>query len=112
LTSEGRAHNEGTSETLITLALLAVLGFAAAGCGTTKKTALTTVTVTGTTTITDVTVNTRVGCKDWDGQSALALASGDNAREIVFLNGDATSSELHMRRLKNRSVTAFCKSSH
>jgi len=60
---------------------------------------LTGVTVTGTTTITDVTTTTRVACKDWDGQSAEALASEANATEVVSLNGTPGSSKRRMKLL-------------
>jgi hypothetical protein len=63
------------------LTVLAVVGLTIAGCGLGKKAALGPVTVTGTTTISDVKVGTLIRCKGgpaarvphWFGGSALTL---------------------------------------
>ncbi len=115
---------------ILVLALLAVLGFTVAGCGATKKIAakgsLTavaipnanaphTITVVGTTTITNVKAGTRIKCKGWLGHGVKVPRMGSEANVgggTAAPNGvPPTSHQMRLNHSENGSLTAVCTSS-
>ena len=87
---------------LLTTALLAILGFAVAGCGATKKI----VTLTGTVTLPNVKSGTLVTCKG--GPVILVPAHGLGIGQVTILTRK-NSPEIQLTHLQNGSVTASCK---
>jgi hypothetical protein len=115
---------------ILSLALLALLGFAA-GCGASKKIVVTvqtgsvsiqianngtrTITVAGsaTTTIPNVQTGTRIKCKGWPGRGVKAPAPGTTANVgggKVTPGGAQTSHNVQLTRLANGSLTVLCTS--
>jgi hypothetical protein len=113
----------------LVLALLAVLGFAAAGCGSGKKTnsgqhqytvtlhknvpsGTITVTGTATTAILNVKRGTHIRCKGWMGKDIRVprLGSGLTLGESVTLSGSVTETELmSLTHRENGSITVSCQ---
>ena len=115
----------------LTLALLAVLGFAAAGCGSAKKavsggpeyavtlykkTGSGSITVMGKTTIPNVETGTLVHCKGWVGRGVQVPPRGSAAtvRQVVQTVGtlSAPSKQIRLHHLWNGSLTVSCTQSH
>ena len=117
---------------ILALVLLAVLGFAAAGCGATKKIVVTvqtnslaakiaddtrTITVDGsvTTTIPNVLTGTRIKCKGWPGRGVKVPPPGSGAdvgEGRATVNGTApTSHDMQLTHQEDGSITVFCTSS-
>ncbi len=112
---------------ILALTLLAVLGFAVAGCGSGKKTnsgqytvtlrrdvASGPITVTGpaTTAILDVKTGTHIRCKGWTGKDMRVprLGSGLTLGESVKLSGSVTQTELmSLTHRENGSITVDCQ---
>ena len=114
-------------KTLIALALLAVLGFAAAGCGATKKKTVvyhdgqamrsSPITFTGTTTVPNVATGTLIHCKG--GPSAkvprrgATVAAGEDKLSPVGTPPPTTPSRaIQLTHLQNGSVTVSCTPSN
>ena len=116
----------------LALVLLVVLGFAAAGCGATKKIVVTvqtnslaakiaddtrTITVDGstTTTIPNVATGTRIECRGWPGRAVKVPPPGTGADVgggKATANGTAsTSHDMQLTHGMDGSVTVFCTSS-
>jgi len=118
---------------ILALVLLAVLGFAAAGCGATKKVVVSvqtnslaakiayqyarTITVDGsvTTTIPNVLTGTRIKCKGWPGRGVKVPPPGSGAdvgEGRATVNGTApTSHDMQLTHQEDGSITVFCTSS-
>ena len=114
------------------LALLAVLGFAAAGCGSAKKAnsggpgyAVTlykkagsgSITVRGKATIPSVKPDTFVRCKGWIGRGVQVPPRGRAAtvRQVVQTIGTPSgvpSTQIRLHHLWNGSLTVSCTQSH
>ena len=114
-------------KTLVTLALLAILGFAAAGCGATKKKAVMiartgpggpprTVNIAalrGTNTIPNLPTGTLVRCRGGPGakvpRRGAAVAAGNDKLVTVGSTAPTTPSrEIQVMHLLNGSVTVTC----
>jgi hypothetical protein len=114
---------------LLALALLAVLGFAAAGCGSAKKAVSGgpryihvvtlhkkagsgSITVMGTTTIPNVATGARIKCKGWPGRGVKVPAPGGEADAgggTATPSGTGSSSRnMRLTHLENGSVTVAC----
>jgi hypothetical protein len=117
---------------ILALALLALLGFLAAGCGATKKIVVKvetsspsttiadvgpgTITVVGsaTTTIPNVTTGTRIKCKGWPGRGVKVPPPGTQANVgggKATPNGTLKSHVVQLTHLANGSLTVSCTSS-
>ena len=122
---------------ILALALLGVLGLAAAGCGATKKIVVQvstkpsafqvgvaykgTITVVRTATIPNVKTGTHIKCKGWPalGRGVLVPAAGSRGeivREVLNIAGEPpppASSEtvMRLRHLEKGSVTVSCTQS-
>jgi hypothetical protein len=112
---------------IFALALLTVLGFAVAGCGSGKKTysgryavtlhrnvASGPITVTGpaTTAILNVKTGTHIRCKGWMGKDMRVprLGSGLTRGESVKLSGSVRETELlSLKHRENGSITVACQ---
>ena len=114
---------------ILVLALLAVLGFAAAGCGSGKKTnsgqyqytvtlhknvpsGPITVTGTATTAISNVKTGTHIRCKGWTGKDMRVprLGSSLTRGESVKLSGSVAETELlSLTHRENGSITVSCQ---
>ena len=85
------------------LALLAIVGLAVAGCGSSKRAASSTIKITGTTTISNVTVGTLLRCENgpsartphWFGSSYLRVPGVPGVIEL--------------KHTYNRSVIVSCR---
>lgn len=112
---------------LLALALLAVLGFAVAGCGGTETitsggppvsvfTRAPTIRVSGSATIPNVPTGTRIICKGWParGVKVPPLGGAANAGAGTATPGGTGSSSrnLKLTHLENGSVTVSCTQSH
>lgn len=119
---------------LLALALLAVLGFAVAGCGSAKKAVSggpryihvvtlhkkagsgLIITVTGTLTIPNVKAGTRIKCKGWPGRGVKVPPPGSEANVgggTATPSGTGSSSRnMKLTHLENGSVTVSCTQSH
>ena len=99
---------------VLALALLAVLGFAAAGCGSSKKAGPTTfagvglapgahsITVKGNTEISNVKAGTWIACKTLPGIRLTAPATGAN------VTGRSKGKKIRLERIPNGSIRVFC----
>ena len=114
---------------ILVLALLAVLGFAGAGCGSGKKTnsgqyqytvtlhknvpsGPITVTGTATTAISNVKTGTHIRCKGWTGKDMRVprLGSSLTRGESVKLSGSVAETELlSLTHRENGSITVSCQ---
>jgi hypothetical protein len=97
-------------KTVLALAVLALLGFAAAGCGSgKKKTSAGSITVTGrTTTISSVATGTLITCKGGTG----GAAAPPPGQEVAgFGDGPDESSMIRVARRKDRSAVVTCRHS-
>lgn len=114
------------------LALLAVLGFTAAGCASSMRPgptisattgvvtlggpALGSITVTGTTTISNVDTATRIKCKGWLGRGVPVPAPrGEEAVSQATMTQSGTRHsplELQATRPENGPVTVSCTPTH
>jgi hypothetical protein len=107
-----------------TLALLAVLGFAIAGCGATKKKIVVydrvgpvnpiQVTGTGTTTIPNVKTGRPILCQGWKGPGVKVPPPGSSASDSESENSQAgtvpsSSKQIQLEHLPNGSLTVSCK---
>jgi hypothetical protein len=116
---------------ILALAVLALLGLVAAGCGATKKIVVTvktnslateiannearTITVVGseTTTIPNVQTGTRIECKGWPGRGVKVPPRGSEANVgegKATPNGTTTSHGVQLTHLENGSLTVSCTS--
>ena len=124
LTFERPATIRGVVKRLVALAMLAVLGFAVAGCGSKKHQVhsevpqkatialggeiIGTITVTGqTATLPNVKTGTRIACKGLPGIRVTAPATG--ASVIARSRGTR---ELRLKRLPNGSIQVSCRAPH
>jgi hypothetical protein len=115
LTSRRSRAIKGQVKRVVVLALLAVLSFAVAGCGSGMKAdspsatlAITpgSITVIGAeATIADVKAGTRIACKSLPGIRVTAPAAGAS----VIARGRATR-ELRLKRLPHGVIRVFCPS--
>jgi hypothetical protein len=117
---------------ILSLALLALLGFAAAGCGASKKIVVKmrtnslateiannearTITVVGsaTTTIPNVKTGTRIVCQGWPGRGVKVPPRGSEANVgegRASPNGTSRSHRVQLAHLENGSLTVSCSSS-
>ena len=114
---------------ILVLALLAVLGFAGAGCGSGKKTnsgqyqytvtlhknvpsGPITVTGTATTSISNVKNGTHIRCKGWTGKDMRVprLGSSLTRGESVKLSWSLAETELlSLTHRENGSITVYCQ---
>jgi hypothetical protein len=114
---------------ILALALLAVLGFAVAGCGSSKKAdsgqyqySVTLyekagsgpITVTGTTTIANVKTGTRIKCKGWPGRGVKVPPPGSAANvgegEVTPSGTTHSSRGMQLTHQENGSLTVSCTS--
>jgi hypothetical protein len=116
---------------ILVLPLLAVLGFTVAGCGATKKIVVNvrtnslsteiandyprTITVVGTTTISNVKAGTRIKCKGWLGHGVKVPRLGSEANVgggTASPNGvPPTTHQMRLNHSENGSLTVVCTSS-
>ncbi|MGH3053777.1 MAG: hypothetical protein ACRDL7_02225 [Gaiellaceae bacterium] len=95
--------NDERVKAIPALALLAVVGFTVAGCGSSETTVSGPITVTGTTTISNVTVGTLIRCKGgpaarvphWFGYS--------------YLRSPGVPGAIGLKHRDDGSVTVLCK---
>ena len=109
--------DKGQVKRVVVLALLAVLGFAVAGCGSGKKAASPSATLAITpgsitvigaeATIADVKAGTRIACKSLPGIRVTVPATGAS----VIARGRGTR-ELRLKRLPHGLIRVFCPSLH
>ena len=117
LTSGRPGAIDGQVKRVVVLALLAVLGFAVAGCGSGKKAASPSATLAITpgsitiigeeATIADVKAGTRIACKSLPGIRVTVPATGAS----VIARGRGTR-ELRLKRLPHGTIRVFCPSLH
>jgi hypothetical protein len=117
----------------VALALLAGVGFAATGCGATKKVVIVTnggpivragppettrtLAISGTVTVPDVKTGTRVSCKGWGGQGVRVPPRGESlegfaARLAIPGKKSVAADQMSLQHRQNGSIAVTCKPSH
>ena|SRR6478735_1706375 len=99
---------------LLALALIAVAGFALAGCGSSKRAVSPhLIIVTGTTTVSNVKTGVFIGCKG--GPAAKVPPRGEGVDSsasqvaVTTTTGVPQAGAIQLTHLKNGSVTVSCK---
>ena len=93
---------------LLAVVLVALVGFAAAGCGSGTKTGSGAITVTGTTTISNVDTGTLVSCKGGIPSSKVPPA-GEGVTANVDGTGPSSSGMLQLTHRQDGSVVVRCR---
>jgi hypothetical protein len=95
---------------VLALALLAVLGAAAAGCGSGTKSVSGSITIVGTTTIATVQTGTMIRCRRGPGGAGVPPVGQEVAGFADPVPG-ASGGEIQLNRRQDGSLVAICRPS-